>query len=51
MSGTISDPGKCDTSSRWAALDSRYERLASDSDRTKVKSDDTDRTCDLKAAS
>ena len=38
-------------SARWAALDSRFERLANATDRMSADRDDKDRDRELKAAS
>ena len=43
--------GKSETNERWAALDSRCERLANASDRHLTEPGDKDRDHELKAAS
>jgi hypothetical protein len=48
---SVKDTGKPDHGKRWAALDSRLERLANASDRVVVDTGNSDRACDLKVAS
>ncbi|HWF83064.1 MAG TPA: hypothetical protein VN695_21010 [Streptosporangiaceae bacterium] len=48
----IADKSNSDSvSARWAALDSRLERLANASERMLTDRDSKDRDCELKAAS
>jgi hypothetical protein len=47
---SVKEKGKPDHGKRWAALDSRLERLANATDRV-VDTGDSDRACDLKVAS
>jgi hypothetical protein len=51
MSDGIMDSSKPNSSARWAALDSRLERLASAADWSGDDPGDEDRDSDLKVAS
>ena len=47
----VKDSGSSNSDKRWAALDSRLERLANPADRLWPDSDGQKRDCELKAAS
>jgi hypothetical protein len=48
---SVKDSRNSDNGKRWAALDSRLERLVNPSDRLGADAGDSDRACDLKVAS
>jgi hypothetical protein len=51
MSSSTRDSGNSDDARRWAALDSRFERLVSAADRQLADAKDQDHDCVLRAAS